>query len=107
MQKMGEKLVLTYHQRYMSDSQEHVKMTSIINHLQACSVDSAIQAPLPMGFSRQEYGVGCHFLLQGTFPTQGLNLGSLPSPALADRFFTTSATWEAPLITSEIKIKTT
>ena len=26
-----------------------------------------------MGLSRQEYGVGCHFLLQGIFPTQGLN----------------------------------
>ena len=27
-----------------------------------------------MGFSRQEYwGAGCHFLLQGIFPTQGLN----------------------------------
>ena len=29
-----------------------------------------------MGFSRQEYWSGfCHFLLQGIFPTQGLNLG--------------------------------
>ena len=33
----------------------------------------ACQAPLPMGFSRQESGVGCHALLQGIFPTQGLN----------------------------------
>ena len=33
----------------------------------------ACQAPLSMGFSRQEYWVGCHFLLQGIFPTQGLN----------------------------------
>ena len=30
----------------------------------------ACQAPLSMGFSRQEY---CHALLQGIFPTQGLN----------------------------------
>ena len=29
------------------------------------------------GFSRQEYWSGCHFLLQGFFPTQGLNLGLL------------------------------
>ena len=28
---------------------------------------------LPMGFPRQEYIVGCHFLLQGIFPTQGSN----------------------------------
>ena len=31
----------------------------------------ACQVPLPMEFSRQETGVGCHFLLQGIFPTQG------------------------------------
>ena len=33
------------------------------------------QAPESMGFSRQNTGVDCHFLLQGTFPTQGSNLG--------------------------------
>ena len=31
--------------------------------------------PLSMEFSRQEYWSGCHFLLQGIFPTQGLNPG--------------------------------
>ena len=30
----------------------------------------ACQAPLSMGFSRQENWSGCHFLLQGFFPTQ-------------------------------------
>ena len=35
------------------------------------------QAPLGMGFSRKNTGVGCHFLLHGIFPTQGLNLGLL------------------------------
>ena len=37
----------------------------------------AHQAPLSMGFSRQEYRSGlpcCHFLLQGIFPSQGSNL---------------------------------
>ena len=38
---------------------------------------AAHQAPLSMGFSRQEYWSGLHFLLQGVFPTQGLNLGLL------------------------------
>ena len=33
----------------------------------------ACQAPLSMGFSRQEYWSGLHFLLQGIFQTQGLN----------------------------------
>ena len=31
-------------------------------------------APLSMGFSRQEYRMGCHFLLQGIFLTQGSSL---------------------------------
>ena len=31
----------------------------------------ARQAPLPLGFSG--FGAGCHFLLQGIFPTQGSN----------------------------------
>ena len=35
----------------------------------------AHQAPPPMGFSRQDTGVGCHFLLHGIFPTQGSNPG--------------------------------
>ena len=33
----------------------------------------ARQAPLPVGFSRQETGVGCRALLRGIFPAQGLN----------------------------------
>ena len=38
----------------------------------------AHQAPLSMGFSRQEYWrVGCHALLQGIFPTQESILGLL------------------------------
>ena len=54
----------------------------------------AHQAPLSMGLSRRESGVGCHALLQEMFPTAGIEPTSLVSPALADGFFTTSATWE-------------
>jgi len=32
------------------------------------------QAPQSMGFSWQDSGLGCHFLLQGIFPTQGFYL---------------------------------
>ena len=39
-------------------------------------------------------GVGCHFLLQGIFLTQALDL-SLMSLVLVGGFFTASATWEA------------
>ena len=35
----------------------------------------AHQAPLSMGFSRQEYWVSWHFFLQGILPPQGSNLG--------------------------------
>ena len=35
------------------------------------------QAPLSMGFPRQEHWVGCHFPLQGIFPAQGSNPRSL------------------------------
>ena len=49
----------------------------------------------PQDFLDKNTGVGCHFLCQGIFPTQGWNLQPL-SPALADGSFTTSTTWEAP-----------
>ena len=47
-------------------------------HAQSCptlcnSMDYNHQAPLSMEFSMQEYWSGCHFLLQGIFPIQGLN----------------------------------
>ena len=45
----------------------------------------------PWNFSGKNNGVGCHFLLQGIFPTQGSNL-CFASPALTGRFFTTSPT---------------
>ena len=33
----------------------------------------ACQAPLPLGFPGKNTGVGCHFLFQGIFLTQGSN----------------------------------
>ena len=60
----------------------------------------ALQAPLSMEFSRQIYWSGCHFLLQSIFPTRGSN-PHLLSPALAVRFFTTSAIWEAQQLSIE------
>ena len=37
----------------------------------------ACQAPLSMGLPRQGYWSGCHFLLHGIFPAQGMNMGLL------------------------------
>ena len=39
-------------------------------------------------------GVGCHFPPPGDLPDPGTEPGSLVSPALADRFLTTSTAWE-------------
>jgi len=49
----------------------------------------ALQAPLSMEFSGKNIGVGYHALLQGIFPTLGLN-PSPATPTLAGRFFTTA-----------------
>ena len=57
----------------------------------------AHQAPLSMGFSRQEYWSGLPCPSPGDLPNPGIESESLTSPALADGFFTTSSTWEAPL----------
>ena len=48
----------------------------------------AHQAPLSMGFSRQEYWSGLPFISPGDLPDPGLEPASLASPALAGRFFT-------------------
>ena len=48
-----------------------------------------------MGFSRQEYWSELPFSSPGDLPDTDIEPTSLESPALAGRFFTTSATWEA------------
>ena len=48
----------------MSDSLQHHK-------------PQPIRLLCPRAFPGKNTGVGCHFLLQGIFPTQGLNLGLL------------------------------
>ena len=55
------------------------------------------QAPLSMRFSRQEYWSELPCLPPGDLPEPGINPESLMSPALAGEFFTTRATWEAPV----------
>ena len=56
----------------------------------------AHQAPLSMGFSKQEYWSGLPCPPPGDLPNPGTEPESLTSPALAGGFFTTNATWEAP-----------
>ena len=59
----------------------------------------AHQAPLSMGFSRQEYWSGLPCPPLGDLPDPGVEPAFLMSLALAVGFFTTSITWEAPLCT--------
>ena len=54
------------------------------------------QAPLSMGFSRQEYWSGLPFPPPGDLSNPGIEPTSLTSPALAGGFFTFNTTWEAP-----------
>ena len=49
----------------------------------------ARQAPLSMGFPRQEYWSGLPFPSPGGLPDPGIEPTSLKSPAMAGRFFTT------------------
>ena len=53
-----------------------------------------------MGFSRQEYWNGLPFSPPGDLPNPGIKPASLMSPALAGRFFITTATWEALYVTA-------
>ena len=47
------------------------------------------QAFCPWDFPGKNTGVGCHFLLQGIFPTQGSNLCFLQVSCIAGGLFTT------------------
>ena len=51
----------------------------------------ACQAPLSMGFSRQEYWSGLPCPPPGDLPNPGIEPAFLKSPALAGGFFTASA----------------
>ena len=55
----------------------------------------AHQAPLSMGFSRQEHWSGLPCPPPGDLPNPGIAPLSLTSPALAGGFFTPRATWKA------------
>ena len=77
----------------------YVRLWNHFNLVQLFAIHwtAACQAPLPMGFSRQEYRGGLPFPSLGDLPYPGIKLISLISPAFAIRFFTTSTTWEANL----------
>ena len=56
----------------------------------------ACQAPLSVGFSRQEYRIGLPFPPPGHLPDPSIEPTSLCVSYTGSRFFPTGATWEAP-----------
>ena len=75
---------------------------SNFSHVRLCVTRWTVahQAPLSMGFPRQEYWNGLLCPPPGDLP----NLGIKPTPLcllLADRLFTTSTTWEVILTIDE------
>ena len=78
---------------------------SICSVCYVCQVTSAVsdsatqwivthQAPLSIGFPRQEYCSGLPLSTPGDLPNTGIKPESLTSPSLSGEFFTTSITWE-------------
>ena len=65
----------------------------------------AHQAPLSMGFFRQEYWSRLPYSPLEDLPDPGIEPASLTSPAHAGGFFTTSTTWEAIFACSRRIIK--
>ena len=53
----------------------------------------------PWDLPGKNTGVRCHFLLQGIFPIQILNPHLIMFSPLAGKFFTTSTTWKAHILT--------
>ena len=75
--------------------------TNLLSHLAKSHVclfailwTIALQAPLPMGFSSQEYWHGLPCSSPGYLSNPGIKPTSLMSPALVGGSFTTSATWK-------------
>ena len=75
----------------------HPCMLSCFSCVRLCAALWLIarQAPLSMGFSRQEHWSGLSCPPPEGLPDPGIKPTSLRSPALAGGFFTTSTTWEA------------
>ena len=85
-----------------------IKLAYVFRHMPMCMLShfshvqlfgtlwtTALQAPLSMGFSRQEYWNGLPFLPPGDLLNPGIKPVSLMSTAVTFGFFTTSTTWEA------------
>ena len=77
----------------------HTYIHTVLGHfsyVRLCVTLWTHQAPLSIGFSRQEHWSGLPCPPPGDLPDSGIKPASFMSPALpGDRFFTIRATWEA------------
>ena len=75
----------------------YMRAVSCFSHVQLFATLWAVacQAPLSMGFSKQEYWSRLPCPPLGDLSDSGIKPTSLTSPAWAGRFFTTCTTWEA------------
>ena len=73
----------------------HVLHHSVASDSFATLWTIAHQAPLSMGFPRQQYRNGWPFPSPGDLPNPGVELTCLLSPALALGFLTMCTVWEA------------
>ena len=71
-------------------------MISCFTHVQLFVTlwTEALQTPVSLGFSKQEYWSGLPCPPPGDHPDPGIEPSSLMSPALAVWLFTTIITWE-------------
>ena len=89
--------------RTSEDLIEEPEYTGMLSHFSCVGFLATLwtvahQAPLSMGYPRQEYWSGLPCLPPGNLPDPGIEPTSLMSPASAGGVFTTSATWEAHMI---------
>ena len=81
-----------------------ITLSCVSDSVQLCGLWPA-KILCPWYFPGKNTRVGCHFLLQGIFWTQGLNPGIKPtSPALAGRLFITEPPGK-PLTTLSLEFK--
>ena len=94
MQTLGLKWSIPMPQSHLQTDILYIKCTNmklVVTHVCVLSCVRLLVTPwtprllCPWNFPDKNTGVGCHFLLQGIFSTQGWNL-SPASPALAGGF---------------------
>ena len=94
--EMGHQTRSVCARRVLTPADTHISVSDVLSRvwLFAAPWTVACQAPLSMEFYRQEYWSGLPLPTPEDLPDPGIE----PSSALVSRFFTTSATWEAPSV---------